>query len=650
MKLIFNFLNFNFGILSILIFFSILLLFILTIFRILISLWKLNDIKKASNIKKILLTGFRFDLITISYINIIPFIMVILFFIFNEFKEISPLALKYYYIVIIDLTVFLELSTYSFMNEYGVRPDRIFVEYLIYPKEVIMTIWKEYKIQLLFSLLLLFFLTLFLNNLICDFNFVYLNIKNKLLYTISLLILIIAGARSSLGHRAANISMSSVSSSKTVNDLTLNSLYSVLYAIYRLKDEKNSAKIYGHIDKKIMFSNIRKNMSTPDKYFVSENHPTMHFQESTYKNRKPLNLIIIIEESLGASFIKSLGGEDLCPNLEKLKSKGLWFEKLYATGTRTVRGIEAILSGFLPTPGRSVVKLGLAQNNFFTLASILKDYGYNNYFFYGGESHFDNMSSFFMGNGFDMMFDDNTIKNYNYKGTWGICDEDIFIYANKKFAQQKEPFFGVILTTSNHSPYEFPDNKIEVEGKKNSLENTIRYADYSLGSFFEKANCEKYYKETVFLIVADHELRVFGEKLVPVEKFHIPGLIISPNITPSIYSKITSQIDLPVTLLSILGISSNHPMPGRDITKDIPDNGRAIMQYGSNFSYMTDNTQIILCPGIEPKQFEFKNNTWIQTTKNINKNLIETALSHAVLPSYLYSNRLYTKTKTKEQK
>jgi phosphoglycerol transferase MdoB-like AlkP superfamily enzyme len=182
--------------------------------------------------------------------------------------------------------------------------------------------------------------------------------------------------------------MSSISSSKTINDITLNSLYSVLYAIYRLKDEKNSAEIYGTIDKKILFSKIRKNMYIPDKDFISGNHPTMHIQKSPYKNEKPLNLVIIIEESLGASFVNSLGGKDLCPNLEKLKSKGLWFEKLYATGTRTVRGIEAVISGFLPTPGRSVVKLGLAQNNFFTLASTLKDFGYHNYFFYGGEYEF----------------------------------------------------------------------------------------------------------------------------------------------------------------------------------------------------------------------------------------------------------------------
>ncbi|MCK9223773.1 MAG: LTA synthase family protein [Candidatus Muirbacterium halophilum] len=647
MNLIFNILNIRNGITWIILSFSLLILMIFTLFRIFISIWKYKEIKKASSLSKILFTGFKFDIMTISYLNLIPFFLITIFFVVNDFKEVFCTILKIYYISVLDLIIFLELSTYSFMEEYGVRPDRIFIEYLIYPKEVGRTLWKEYKIQIIFAIFLLTLTTIFLSNYFIDYNFIYLNKIIRILYSLIFLILVVAGARSSFGHRAANISMSSISSSKSVNDLTLNSLYSVLYAVYRIKDEKNSAKIYGNINKDILFSSVRKHMLIPYKNFISENHPTLHYQESTYKNEKPLNVVIIIEESLGASFVKSLGGKDLCPNLEKLKSKGLWFENLYATGTRTVRGIEAIISGFLPTPGRSVVKLGFAQNNFFTIASLLKDKGYTNHFFYGGESHFDNMSSFFMGNGFDFMFDEKNIKKYNYKGTWGICDEDIFLYANNIFKQQRNPFLSVILTTSNHSPYEFPDNKIEFKGKKNNLENTVRYADYSLGSFFEKASQEKYYNETVFLIVADHELRVSGENLVPVEKFHIPGLIISPNLKPGNYSEISSQIDLPVTLLSILGISSIHPMSGRDLTKNHQQLGRAIIQYGNNFSYVTENNQIILSPGIEPQHFELKNGSWIKNTKSINTNLVETALSHAILPSYLYSNKLYTNNKEK---
>ena len=126
-------------------------------------------------------------------------------------------------------------------------------------------------------------------------------------------------------------------------------------------------------------------------------YPTRTFQKPSRTRKNPLNIVIILEESLGATFVESLGGIPVTPELEKLKKKGWWFENLYATGTRSARGIEAVVAGFPPTPARSVVKLSLSQNNFSTLGSILSKKGYLSEFIYGGESHFDNMSGFFYG-------------------------------------------------------------------------------------------------------------------------------------------------------------------------------------------------------------------------------------------------------------
>jgi hypothetical protein len=115
--------------------------------------------------------------------------------------------------------------------------------------------------------------------------------------------------------------------------------------------------------------------------------------------------VIVLQESLGATYVESLGGLPTTPELEKLSTQGWWFEQMYATGTRSVRGIEAVVSGFMPTPAQSVVKLSLSQQNFYTLASSLKPLGYRTSFVYGGEAHFDNMRSFFTGNDFDEVID-----------------------------------------------------------------------------------------------------------------------------------------------------------------------------------------------------------------------------------------------------
>ena len=144
------------------------------------------------------------------------------------------------------------------------------------------------------------------------------------------------------------------------------------------------------------------------------------------RRKKPLNLVIILEESLGATFVESLGGVPVTPNLEKLKHEGWWFEQLYATGTRSIRGIEAVTTGFLPTPAQAVVKLSLAQRNFATLASILGQHGYESEFIYGGEAHFDNMRGFFTGNGFSLITDQKDFKSPKFAASWGVSDEDLF--------------------------------------------------------------------------------------------------------------------------------------------------------------------------------------------------------------------------------
>lgn len=152
----------------------------------------------------------------------------------------------------------------------------------------------------------------------------------------------------------------------------------------------------------------------------------------------------MLQESLGAQFVQSLGGKNLAPEFDKLLNQGWSFDQLYATGTRSVRGIEAVVTGFTPTPARAVVKLDKSQHNFFTLAALLQQEGYATQFIYGGESHFDNMKSFFLGNGFADIVDFDDIEQPEFVGSWGASDGDLFRQADKELQQfhlQDKPFF-----------------------------------------------------------------------------------------------------------------------------------------------------------------------------------------------------------------
>jgi phosphoglycerol transferase MdoB-like AlkP superfamily enzyme len=333
--------------------------------------------------------------------------------------------------------------------------------------------------------------------------------------------------------------------------------------------------------------------------------PTLRHQTATRSHARPLNLVIILEESIGAQYVGSLGGKDLTPEFDKLAEEGIFFERLYATGTRSVRGIEAVMTCLPPRAQVSVVKYGETQQNFFTLASLLERNGYQTSFIYGGESHFDNMKRFFLGNGFQTVVDENDYDDPIFVASWGVSDEDLFDRAHEVFSNAGEqPFFSLVFTSSNHSPFEIPENRVEVS-PDGPLETAINYADYALGRFLDKARESSYWEDTVFLVVADHSVRVNGGTLVPVERFRIPGVIFGESIEPRRVPGITSQIDLLPTLLSLIGLGGAHPCIGRDLT--LPEfadgSGRASMQFFDLQAYVEDDRMVILQHDLEPRTF-----------------------------------------------
>ncbi len=620
-------------------------LLILSISRLGLILWKLDRVTSTGKLLEILMQGIRVDIIELSLIALIPLLLAPILAIKPLFKFWQKFT--YIWVVLaIVLLVFLEAATPGFIGEYDVRPNRIFVEYLKYPKEVFGMLWRGFKVDVFagvgFALLAIWAMRRYMQPWLSATS----TWSNKKLWTVWPLIFLVTAfaIRSTIGHRPANPALFAITPDSMVNSLILNSGYSVIYAVYSLQHESKSSQIYGKMDKAEIFK--LTNAKDAD-------IPTLKTLIPSTKRDKPLNLVIILQESLGATFVESLGGVPVTPNLEKLKEQGIWLEQLYATGTRSVRGIEAVVAGFQPTPADSTVKLSLSQKNFFTLASLLAKQGYSTEFIYGGETHFDNMQGFFMGNGFQQVIGQKDYKNPIFIGSWGASDEDLL---NKTHEQvmvhhaSGKPFFTLAFSSSNHAPFEFPDGRIELyEQPKATDNNAVKYADYAIGKFFEKAQKSPYWKDTVFLIVADHDIRVRGETLVPIEHFHIPGLILGADIQPQKITAITSQIDLPVTMLSLMGISAQHPMTGRDLS-NLPDDylGRAMMQYNYNFAWMEQtveaNNVVVLREGKVPAHgiYDAKNKHLNEVTAPNNaKDLEQRALANSLLPALLYSEQRY---------
>ncbi len=558
----------------------------------------------------ILLQGLRFDIILIGMLIGPVFFLKTWFHSHSVLRRFGNWFFSLYLGLAASLAFFVEATTVSFIAEYDSRPNFQFIEYLAYPKEVFSMLAGSHLPEMIAFTSIAFILALLVISWQRKDPQKDLQVPLWFCLLASTLIafLILAMIRSTTDHRPVNPSYAVFSQDSMVNQLPLNSPYSLMYAIYEHRRDASSKKVrYGSMEDDKVISIILKEAGIAPHQQIDPAIPTLHHQTATQPRDKPLNLVIVLEESLGADTVGSLGGLDITPELDKLAEEGIWMERLYATGTRSVRGIEAVISGFTPTAMVSVVKLADTQNNFFTLASLLQKQNYQTSFIYGGEAHFDNMGRFLSNNGFQTIIDQKDYEEPDFHGTWGVSDEDLFNRAHEELKKAgDQPFFSLIFTSSHHTPFEIPADRVSAEPGPDGARNTaIKYADYALGRFIEKARQSSYWENTVFLIVADHPARLFAGSLVPVHRFQIPGVIIGDMIEARRVPGITSQIDLLPTLLSLMGVDSQHPGIGRDLT--LPEyaggSGRAMMQFNSLQAYMEDDRVVVLQPELEPMSF-----------------------------------------------
>ena len=619
----------------------------LSIARCALMAWQWDRVRLSGIPGEMLVQGVRADLILLGYFLLIPLLLAP-FLAHRRSARAWKTFTALWATVGLIFIIFMEASSPQFIMQFDVRPNRLFIEYLAYPREVMSTLWHGFRTALIVGVLL---------TLACGASiFFFLRSASghatmwsskKLLLTWPLIVLLVCvQIRSTTDHRPANPALFALTGDAMVNSLIINSAWSVFDALYSMRKEANSSEIYGPFAREKVFALVKDAPWLREHTFYSAQFPTLHRQQAAITRARPLNLVIVLEESLGATFVESLGGLPVTPELEKLKHEGWWFEQLYATGTRSVRGIEAVVAGYAPTPARSVVKLSLAQRDFYTLALGLGKEGYHTEFVYGGEAHFDNMRSFFTGNGFQKVVDRGDMTPA-FEGSWGASDEDLFdksLERLKALHANGKPFFSLIFTSSNHEPFEFPDGKITLhDPQKQTVNNAVKYADYALGKFIREAKQQAYWKDTLFLIVADHDNRVYGNSLVPIHKFHIPGLIMGADIAPKRIKTIASQIDLGPTLLSLMGVSSDHPMIGRDLARDSDTPGRAMLQFDNYFAYLEGNQATILRPD-QPALLGRYNSSKGELTLGSEAPgtaQVERAMAHVILPSLLYREQRY---------
>ena len=584
------------------------------------------------------LYGLKMDTIVASMLLVIP--LILLSFTPQILSRVTDAILRIYFLVVTAFLIYIENATFPFFNQYDVRPNFKFVEYLEYPVEVFNMLLADFKLPLTIAFVMIaifswFFMKRTKNSFI---EVLQTPLKSRLLWFLPLALLLFIGIRSSFGHRPANISDAMYSTNRVVNEVTKNSLYSVGYAIYANRRYATKAiKLYGKmpIDEALKRVEKRLGITRND---LNATSAFARLERSHFTTPKKRNLVIFLQESLGYQFVSP----EITPELLKLKKEGLWFNDAYSNGTRSVRGIAGTSAGFLAVPGKGVVKRTKSQSDFFTFASLLNPLGYHTMFLYGGEARFDNMRSWFLGNGFDEIVEQKDYKNPAYVATWGVSDEDLVKKGNERFSKlykEGEPFAALMFSSSNHSPFDIPSGRIEeVKKGEKCVENAVKYADYAIGLFFKEAKKLSYYKDTIFVVIADHNIRVYGDDVVPVNMFHIPALILGAGVEAKAYNNLASQPDILATALDYLGRDVTYPILGHSIFSNEKKNIN-LMQFNETYALRVDDLVAVVQPNQAAQTFEYRDEHLVVTKHNVE--LERDALAFVLGINHLYNRQKY---------
>ena len=366
----------------------------------------------------------------------------------------------------------------------------------------------------------------------------------------------------------------------------------------------------------------------------------------------PWNVILICMESLSGDYMSYAGNTaSITPNLDRLANESIFFDNLYATGTRTVRGMEALTLNLPPTPGQSIIYRPEGTNLVTTFTPFLRR-GYDCAFFYGGDGRFDYMNRFFSTAGCRIM-DVNAWdkKDVTFKTSWGACDEDLF---NKTIAEAdhahaaNKPFHYFCMTTSNHRPYDFPTGRIDLKphtGRKAA----VKYSDWAVGDLLEKAGKRPWFNKTLFIFCSDHCASSAGKSDLDVTKFHIPAMIYNPGLVPARkVDALCSQIDVMPTVFGLLNWKHDTLGYGYDRLAPTPPRERAFVSNYQKIALLEKDGLAILKPKRQSSLYDcdFKTGALTPMAAGAGEDLLNDTIASYQTASWLFNTgRLKTPAK-----
>jgi len=609
-----------------------------TLTRVALALRPEAGVLGAGELARSFAYGFAFDLVAAAY-AVTP---LVLWFALapnrlarTRVYRIATLAL---FAVACFGALLLAVSEWLFWEEFGARFNFIAVDYLLYTHEVLGNIWESYPVGWLLAALALAAagLTLLAARALWRWSAAPLGWRRGLGLVAGQAVLVaalVALVDSDLKNRSAL---------DYANELAGNGFYEFFAANRR--NELSMERYYATLPLPEALATVRRALS-PAEWIDPESESIERFEYGRGPEQR-LNVVLVSVESLGAEFVGAYGDKrGLTPNLDRLARESLWFSNVYATGNRTVRGLEALALALPPTPGQSIVR---RPNNgvLFSLGSVFEDKDYGVLFAYGGYGYFDNMNAFFDANDYRAV-DRRDIPStrVEFENVWGVADEHLYDQVIEEIDREKaahpgRPVFAHVMTTSNHRPYTYPPGRIDIPSGA-SREGAVKYSDYAIGRLIERARTHPWFDDTLFVITADHGANARGTAQIPVEKYLIPVFFYAPkHLAPRRVDRLMSQIDIAPTVLGALDFSYYTKFLGRDVLHSPPGTDRAFVANYQTLGYLRSEDIVLLEPKRKVAVLRRRGDALVPVA-NPDPSLIREAIAFYQVASHAYRNGLY---------
>ena len=514
-----------------------------------------------SELIKITWYALPLDISIIAYFSSVFWLLLVI----QSFAKLSILdtVYKYYNYILILVFSFVYIGEIGIYHEWKTKLNAKALVYLQNPSEVLESNRTSDTIILTIILAILIAIGIFLFN-----KFFYKklhNNKTNIFYKIAFIIIIPAfvfvGGRGGISEIPISQSQSYFSKHAIVNDISVNSVWNLVFDMLH-SNEINDVNVF-----EVLPMEQANNLVT-ELHAIQKDTTISIIKEGV----KP-NIVIILLESWSADLIQSLGGiEGITPNFRKLEKEGLLFTNLYSSGNRSQQGIASIWGGF---PALPITTLTTITDKFRNTPTLTQKFNENNYytsFFYGGQLRYGNIKAYLFHNEFDLIKEENDFKKLKgAKGKLGYHDKPMLLNFVDEINKQKEPFFANIFTLTSHSPYDMPlDTVIDFKDSENDFLNSVRYTDQAIAMFFEKAKKQEWYKNTLFVLIADHSHNTYRHWEISEKEYrHIPMMFVGGALKEEYkgqtHNKIASQTDLTKTLLNQLKFGSKEFKWSKDL-------------------------------------------------------------------------------------